>query len=97
MSAPLNRVFIKEVKNDFINPTEDQVKSFEDLKEALCSPPVLALTMRDRLYMLNIDSSAYQAVVVLLQQQDEEKPKYWATIGYWSQSLNQAERKYTLS
>ena len=78
----------KEAKNDFANPTEDQVKSFEDLKAALCSPPVLALPIRDRPYMLDTDSSAYQAGVVLLQQQDDENPKSWATIGYWSRSLN---------
>ena len=97
IATPLNRMLTKDAKNNFANPTEDQVKSFEDLKAALCSPPILALPMRKGPYMLDTDSSAYQAGVVLLQQQDDKNPKSCATIGYWSRSLNPAERKYTAS
>ena len=82
MATPLNRMLTKEAKNNFSNPSEDQVKSFEDLKEALCSPPVLALKVRDRLYMFETDPSAYQAGVKLLQKHDYENLKSWTTIGY---------------
>ena len=52
IATPLNRMLTKDAKNDFANSTEDQVKSFEDLKAALCSPPILALPMRDRKYTM---------------------------------------------
>jgi len=45
--------------------------------------------------MIDTDASSYQLGASLLQQQDEESPNVWTPIGYWSKSLNDAERNYS--
>ena len=70
----------------------DQVAAFNQLKEALVNPPVLALPKPGLRYSLDTDASAYQVGCALFQTQanGDRKP-----IGYWSRTLNSAERNYT--
>ena len=37
--------------------------------------------------MIDTDASAYAIGAALLQQQDEDDPTSWATVGYWSKTL----------
>ena len=77
----------KGAEPDFENPTEEQLDAFGTLKEALITPPVLALPKKDRPYMVDTDASKYAIGAALLQQQDEDDPKSWVPIGYWSKTF----------
>ena len=85
----------KNSANDWDNPTETQLAAFEELKEALISPPILGLPKPDRPYILETDASEYQLGATLLQQQDVEEPTSWTTIGYWSRALSKEEKNYS--
>ena len=67
-------------------------RSFEELKARLNAPPILALPKANRPYMIDTDASAYATGAVLLQQQDEDDPTSWATVGYWSKTLTKEQR-----
>ena len=58
-----------------IIPTEDQEDSFETLKKSLTNPPILALPMRNRPYMIDCDASQYAIGFILLQQKNLGEPK----------------------
>ena len=99
-STPLTDMLKKDSGvdwNSHIEPTEEQREAFETLKDALTKPPVLALPVRDRPYMLDCDASAYAIGVVLLQQQNDDKPTEWATVGYFSKTLTKEQRNYSAS
>ena len=85
----------KNAGNDWHNPTEEQLRSFEELKARLTAPPILALPKATRPYMIDTDASAYAIGAVLLQQQDEDDPTSWATVGYWSKTLTKEQRNYS--
>ena len=57
---------------DFYYPTASQCEVFEDLKERIISPPILALPRYGRPYMIDADADAYQLGCTLLQ--DHEDP-----------------------
>jgi len=80
---------------DWANPTDEQSRAFETLKARLTSPPILALPKVGRPYMIDTDASAYQLGATLLQQQDADRPNDWVPVGYWSRTLNDAERNYS--
>lgn len=82
----------KGASPDFESPTKAQLEAFETLKLRLISPPVLALPRPDRPYLIDTDASAYQLGCTLLQEQE---PDQWSPVGYWSYSLNSAERNYS--
>jgi len=85
----------KDAEPDWESPSPEQLEAFEALKRRLTSPPILGLPMRDRPFMIETDASSYQLGASLLQQQVEERPNVWTPIGYWSKSLNHAERNYS--
>ena len=82
----------KNAGNDWHNPTEEQLRSFEGLKAQLTAPPILALPKTNRPYMIDTDASAYAIGAVILQLQDEEDSTLWATVGYWSKTLTKEHR-----
>ena len=82
----------KDASPDFDNPSDDQMRAFETLKERLTSPPVLALPKTGRPYIVDTDASAYQLGSALLQQQDDD---VWKPVGFWSYSLTDTERDYS--
>ena len=84
VAYPLHQMLGKNSDVDWGHPTEPQRNAINNIKEALVTPPVLALPRLDRPFMIDTDASAYQVGAVLLQQQDDDNPRTWATIGYWS-------------
>ena len=97
-STPLTDMLKKDSGTEWgedLEPTKEQRYAYETLKEALVSPPILALPVRGRLYMIDCDASAYAIGVVLLQQQDQEEEKKWATVGYFSKTLTKEQRNYS--
>ena len=61
----------------------------------MTAPPILALPKANRPYMIDTYASAYAIRAVLLQQQDEDNPTLWATVGYWSKTLIKEQRNYS--
>ena len=60
-STPLTDMLKKDsetVWDETLVPTKEQSEAFETLKEALITPPVLALPVRGRPYMVDCDASA---------------------------------------
>ena len=97
-STPLTDMLKKDSGVEWgedIAPTEAQRLAFEALKEALTTPPILALPKRNRPYMIDCDASAYAIGAALLQQQDEDDPKSWATVGFFSKTLTPEQRNYS--
>ena len=97
-STPLTDMLKKDSGVDWhspIEPDDAQLEAFNALKEALIKPPILALPKKGRPYMIDCDASAYAIGVVLLQQQDPDKPTEWATVGYYSKTLTKEQRNYS--
>ena len=93
-AKPLNEMLKKELLPRFgkEDPTEEQLEAFEVLKAVFVEPPVLALPKVGQPYILDTDASAYQIGCVLLQEQQEGDMR---PVGYWSRTLNSAERGYS--
>jgi len=61
-------------------------------QEAAHGDPIVALPRRQGTYTLDTDASAGQVGAVLLQEQPDQSTR---PVGYWSRSLNAAERNYS--
>jgi len=72
--------------------TDEALAAFEELKRRLTEAPILALPRRDGAYTLDTDASAGQVGAVLLREQPDQSTR---PVGYWSRSLNAAERNYS--
>lgn len=66
---------------DWAKLSAEQVASLEDLKSALLKKSVLEVLKRYRPFMVDTDVSKYAMGATLLQQQDMEHKKTWATVG----------------
>lgn len=66
LARPLNSMLKKDTGPDWYNPTEEQLEAFRALKQALVTPPVLALPKKDHTYMVDTDSSKYSIEAVPL-------------------------------
>ena len=100
IASPLSDMLKKDSPVDWNNPivpTDGQQTAFEALKASLTSPPILGLPQHDRPHMIDCDASEYAVGVVLLQQQDDDKPNEWATVGYYSKTLSKEQRNYSAS
>ena len=62
------------------------------LKRRLTEAPILDLQRSQGTYTLDTDASAGQLVAVLLQEQPDQSTR---PVGYWSPSLNAADRNYS--
>jgi len=71
---------------------EAQQAAFQDLKDRLCSAPLLVYANPNQPYVLQTDASDYAVGAVLSQPQDDgtERP-----IAFWSHKLNRAEYNYS--
>ncbi|XP_027869193.1 uncharacterized protein K02A2.6-like [Xiphophorus couchianus] len=68
----------------------DQARAFQELKDLLSSPPVLAMYDTNRECKVSADASAYGLGSVLLQKWGQE----WRPVAYVSRSLTQTEQRY---
>jgi len=69
--------------------SDEALGAFEELKRRLTEAPILALPRRHGAYTLDTDASAGQVGAVMLQEQPDQSTR---PVGYWSRSLNSAER-----
>ena len=87
VAVPLTRLTSKEV--DFAWESDAQT-AFDQLKQALCSAPVLSFPQEGGDFILDTDASAFGVCGVLQQlQHGEEK-----VIAYGSKKLNRQQRRY---
>ena len=73
MAAPLTDLMGSTAPVLVPPATPLQQQAFDRLKEALTTPPVLALPRRGRTYVLDVDSCGTQLSAALLQEQDDGK------------------------
>ncbi|KAL5512271.1 hypothetical protein ACEPAG_3556 [Sanghuangporus baumii] len=71
---------------------EEEQRAFEELKERLSSPPVLAIPNNDDPFRVEADASDFATGGVLLQKQEGK----WKVIAYRSSTLLDAERNYEI-
>jgi hypothetical protein len=88
---PLNRLLKKNVSHRW---TTDQQKAFENLKDCLTSPPILAYPDLDKPYILYTDASTYALGAILSQKIDDKKER---VIAYASRTLNKHEQNYSIT
>eukprot|EP00731_Ephydatia_muelleri_P033914 Em0041g27a len=86
--APNN---VKELRQ-FLGWTAQCTMAFQELKERLTTPPVLAFPQFDREFLLATDASDSAIGAVLSQVDDNGTEK---VIAYWSRQLTKAERNYS--
>jgi len=91
-AKPLNALTRAEVHPMLPPPTAEQLASFEDLRQALLDPPVLALPKANHRMVLDVDACADQLGATLLE---EEEDGQLLPVGYWSRGLSPAERNYS--
>jgi len=72
--------------------SDEALGAFEELMRRLTEARILALPRRHEAYTLDTDASAGQVGAVLLQEQADQSTR---PVGYWSHSLNAAERNYS--
>ncbi len=70
-----------------------QQSAFEQLKERLCSAPLLVYANPNRPYVLQTDASDCAIGAVLSQRQDDDGSE--RPIAFWSHKLNKAEYNYS--
>ena len=92
LAAPLNRYLTKGQPPILGQLTDDAVDAFNALRARLLSPPILALPRREGKLWLDTDASAAQLGCCLLQEQPSGPA---LPLGYWSRTLNAAERNYS--
>jgi len=71
--------------------SDEALGAFEELKRQLTEAPILALPRRKGTSTLDTDARAGQVGAVLLQEQPDQSTR---PVGYWSSSLDAAERDY---
>lgn len=83
----MNRWLRKDVNPTWNDPPYEKQQAFHALKHRLVEPPVVELSVDNRPFLVDKKSWAYQIGVTFIQEQDDDNPKNWATIGCWSHSL----------
>ncbi len=93
VAAPLTRYTSKNGATDLPPPSDEELKSFELLKEALTSPPVLRLPDPEKPYSVDTDASNTQIGAALFQEFEDDGIRH--PIGFWSHTLSETERNYS--
>ena len=89
---PLDALTKAEIPPDLPPPTDATIAAFEDLRNALLCPLVLALPKANRKLVVDVDACADQVGCILLQ---EELGEQLHPVGYWSRGLPAAEQNYS--
>ena len=93
-SKPL-RVLLRKVQPfEIASLNEAQLQAFFLLKEALVKPAVLSLPSSDLPFPIDTDACEYRVGCALLKTYPDGQRH---PIGFWSRSLNPAERNYSVS
>jgi len=87
---PLNAMTRAEVPPDLPKPSDVALAAFDDLRQALLAPPLLALPNAKGQIIADIDVCADQLGCTLLQEQPDGTR---LPVGYWSRGLSPAEKK----
>ncbi|CDF33203.1 unnamed protein product [Chondrus crispus] len=93
-AAPLNQLLKKGQPAKLEPFDETEIKAFDTLREAVISPPILALPKAGFPYSMDTDASDYQVGTALFQSHEDGQRKH---IGFWSRLLHAAERNYSTS
>jgi len=91
-AKPLNALTRAEIPPDLPPPMDVAIAAFEDLRNALLCPPVLALPKANRKLVVDVDACADQVGCTLLQ---EEPGELLHPVGCWSRGLTAAEKNYS--
>jgi hypothetical protein len=92
IAAPLNALLRKGESPALGILDKEQLAAFDALCGKLIHLPVLALPKKEGRFVLDTDASAEQIGCCLFQEQSIGPT---LPIGYWSRSLNAAERNYS--
>ena len=93
IAAPLNALLKKGMPAKLEPLNKEQLEAYNTLKEALINPPILRLPRINLPYSIDTDACEYQVGVALMQTH-EDKTRH--PVGFWSRSLNPAEKKIIL-
>lgn len=74
--------------------SEEQSKAYDDLRKAVCSPPVLTLPRSGFDLSLDTDACIHLVGCALFQDQPNGSRIF---IGYWSRTLTKAEYNYSMT
>ena len=88
-ALPLTNLTRKDVVFEW---TEECQRSFDHLKTALSSAPVLVKARMDRRFIVHVDSSDFATGGALLQEDDEGTLK---PVGFFSRKFSGPERRYS--
>ena len=91
ISHPLNELLLKNAPLEFVL-NDEQLASFRQLIDAVLSPRILALPVNGLPYSLDTDACDYGIGCTLFQTHPDGERK---PIGFWSRSLNEAEKNYS--
>jgi len=91
-AKPLKNLTRAKVPPHLPTHTDAQAASFEDLRNALLCPSVLALPKANRKLFIDVDAYADQVECTLLQEEPEE---ILHPVGYWSRGQTAVEQNYS--
>ena len=89
IAVPLTSLTADDVKWHW---GDEEQKAFQQLKDALCTAPVLVHADATRPYVIQTDASAFAIGGFLAQQQADGSLR---PVAYWSRKLNGAETRYS--
>jgi len=92
VARPLAAMTSSKRPNRWGTLSDEALGAFEELKRRPTEAPILALPRRQGTYTLDTDASAGQVGAVRLQEQPDQSTR---PVGYWSRSLNAAQRNYS--
>ena len=91
-AKPLSAMTPAEVPMDLPEPTDAALPAFDDLRQALLAPPILALPKAKGQTIFDVDACADQLGRTSLQEQPDGTR---LPVGYWSRGLSPAEKNYS--
>jgi len=94
VAKPLNQFVSSSQPKKLCPPTVEEQAAFDQLREQLCNPPILALPRREGTYIIDVDASYDQLGCALLQEQPAGE---YPPVGYFSRGLEPAEQNYTVT